>query len=846
MLKTNKTKNMKKILLLNILFISSLFSQDYYFEKYAPFDENIKSPEEFLGYPIGEMQTRHDLIVSYMEYLSNVSDKAQILHYGQTYEKRKLVILAISSSDKIIDLEKIRENHISYLDPEHPNYSKESKPENLPVIINLAYSVHGNEPSTSEAALLTAYTLISSKSDEISKYLSDSIILIDPTLNPDGRDRHTHWVNTYKGSPLVDDPQDAEHNEYWPGGRTNHYWFDLNRDWYLGIHPESRSKLKWYHSWKPNVTADFHEMGTNSTYFFVPFKPNGSLNPVIPKENYDYFNFLFGSYFADALDEIGTLYFTREIFDRTYPGYGSAYPDYLGGIGLLFEQASSRGFKQKTQFGEITFPFTIKNQYVSGMTTVKASVANKEKLKDYQSNFYKSAITDSSREKVRGYIFNEGNDKNKTKAFIDKLKLHDIKVLNNKEQFYVPTVQKNYRLVRSFFETHQQYRDSVFYDASAWSMANIYDIDYSASNKDFVGKEVDDIDQLFEVNEFSESNYAYIIDSQDYNIPAVTYDLLNNDVFTSASFKPFSIQTSTGTKSFNYGSLIIPLSIQKKLNSDELYKKMKSIQKKYNVNIYSVESGLSSSGIDLGSGYVMPVNKPSAMMLIGTGVRAYEAGEVWHLLDQRVGMPITKVPIRNFDNISMDKYNVLVLVSGNYKFSDSQIEKIKTWAENGNTIISIGSGSKFLIDKNIVDESLLEKEESDEINYLAYGDARENRGKEQIGGVILNSMIDLTHPLAFGYENNTLPLYKNNSIWLKPSKNSYSSVVRYTDDSLIDGFLSENNKSKIKESVSLVVSKVGKGIAIMFADNPNFRGAWYGTNRLFLNAILLGDKIYIP
>ena len=837
---------MKKILLLNLLFIGSLFSQDYYFEKYAPFDENIKSPEEFLGYPIGEMQTRHDLIVSYMEYLSNVSDKAQILHYGQTYEKRKLVILAISSSDKIIDLEKIRENHISYLDPEHPNYSKESKPENLPVIINLAYSVHGNEPSTSEAALLTAYTLISSKSDEISNYLSDSIILIDPTLNPDGRDRHTHWVNTYKGSPLVDDPQDAEHNEYWPGGRTNHYWFDLNRDWYLGIHPESRSKLKWYHSWKPNVTADFHEMGTNSTYFFVPFKPNGSLNPVIPKENYDYFNFLFGSYFADALDEMGTLYFTREIFDRTYPGYGSAYPDYLGGIGLLFEQASSRGFKQKTQFGEITFPFTIKNQYVSGMTTVKASVANKEKLKDYQSNFYKSAITDSSRKKVRGYIFNEGNDKNKTKAFIDKLKLHDIKVLNNKEQFYVPTVQKNYRLVRSFFETHQQYRDSVFYDASAWSMANIYDIDYSASNKDFVGEEVDDIDELFEVNEFSESNYAYIIDSQDYNIPAVTYDLLNNEVFTSASFKPFTIQTSTGTKSFNYGSLIIPLSVQKKLNSDELYEKMKSIQKKYDVNIYSVESGLSSSGVDLGSGYVMPLNKPSAMMLIGTGVRSYEAGEVWHLLDQRVGMPITKVPMRNFDNISMDKYNVLVLVSGNYKFSDNQIEKIKTWAENGNTIISIGSGSKLLIDKKIVDENLLEKEESNAMNYLAYGDARENRGKEQIGGVILNSIIDLSHPLAFGYENNSLPLYKNNSIWLKPSKNNYSSVVRYSENSLIDGFLSENNKAKIKESVSLVVSRVGRGIAVMFADNPNFRGAWYGTNRLFLNAILLGDKIYIP
>ena len=192
-----KSKIMKKIIILNLLLTSSLFSQDYYYEKYAPFDENIKSPEEFLGYPIGEMHTRHDQIVSYMEYLSNISDKAQIFYYGETYEKRKLVILAISSSDKILNLEKIRENHISYLDPKHPNYSEKSKPVEIPVIINLAYSVHGNEPSTSEAALLTAYTLIGSKSDEISKYLYDSIILIDPTLNHDGRDRHTHWVNTY-------------------------------------------------------------------------------------------------------------------------------------------------------------------------------------------------------------------------------------------------------------------------------------------------------------------------------------------------------------------------------------------------------------------------------------------------------------------------------------------------------------------------------------------------------------------------------------------------------------------------------------------------------------------------
>ena len=365
-----KSKNMKKIIILNLLFISSLFSQDYYFEEYAPFDQKIKSPEEFLGYPIGEMHTRHDMIVSYMTYLSNVSDKAEILSYATSYEGRKLIYLIVSSPDKIKNLENIRNEHISYIDPDNENYNSSEKPKNFPVIINLGYNVHGNEPSSSEAAMLTAYTLVSSKKDEIKNYLENSVVLIDPALNPDGRDRHTQWVNSYKASPLVDDPQDAEHNEYWPGGRVNHYWFDLNRDVLLGIHPETRGKLNFHHNWYPNVTMDFHEMGTNSTYFFVPWKAHAAKDPVIPQENYEYFETLFGDYFSKGLDEIGSLYFTKEAYDKTYPGYSSSYADLLGGIGMLFEQASSRGHVQETQFGKLTFPFTILYQYISGMNTV--------------------------------------------------------------------------------------------------------------------------------------------------------------------------------------------------------------------------------------------------------------------------------------------------------------------------------------------------------------------------------------------------------------------------------------------------------------------------------------------
>jgi len=841
-----KLLTMKKFLLLNLIFLGSLYSQDYFFEKYAPFDEDIMSPEEFLGYPIGEMHTRHDLIVSYMTYLSNASDKADMFSYATSYEGRKLIYLIVSSPEKINNIESIRKSHLSYIKPDDENYIQSDKPSDFPVIVNLGYNVHGNEPSSSEAAMLTAYTLISSKSKEVEDYLENSIILIDPTINPDGRDRHTQWVNSYKGSPLVDDPQDAEHNEYWPGGRTNHYWFDLNRDVLLGIHPETRGKIEFHHNWYPNVTMDFHEMGTNSTYFFVPWKTHAAKDPVIPQENYEYFERLFGEFFAKGLDEIGSLYFSKEAFDKTYPGYHSSYGDLMGGIGMLFEQASSRGHKQVTQFGEITFPFTIRNQYVSGMNTVKASVEMKDELKEYQQRFFASALTDADKKRIKGYSFKMGKDRNKTKAFIDKLMIHEISVLKDNNNFFVPTKQRNYRTVRSIFETNTEFRDSVFYDASAWSIANFYDIDYNSSSKDFRGVKLDNIDDLFTVNEIHQSEYAYIINSVDYNIPAVINSLVNNDILVSTAFKPFTINTSSGLVPFDYGSLVIPVNLQK-ISSKELFNKLKNIQNKFQVNIYSAPSGLSSGGIDLGSGYVSVVKKQKAMMLVGTGVRSYEAGEVWHLLDQRVGMPISKIPIRNFDRVSLDTYTTMVIVSGSYDFNEDQIKKIKDWASNGNTIISIGSGSKFLIDKEIVNEKLLKSEKNEDTkDFQPYIDAQDNRGKERIGGIILNAEVDLTHPIGFGYEDSNIPVYRNNTVWIQPADNEYSSVVRYTSDPLIDGFITVKNSEKLDSTVSLLVSKIGRGRAVMFSDNPNFRGSWYGTNRLFLNAILLGDKIQVP
>ncbi len=373
---------MKKLLLMFLALAGyvQLHAQDYFLKRYQPYQSQISTPQSFLGYGIGEQHTRHDLIVAYLERLAEQSSRAQLIEYGRTHEGRRLVMLVVSSEENLARLDAIQKEHLKSVDPA----SKEQTGLDTPLIINLAYNVHGNEPSSSEAALLSAYTLSASESPEIKNYLEHAVIFIDPTINPDGRDRHTYWANMYKGTPLVADPQDAEHNEYWPGGRTNHYWFDLNRDWVLAVHPESKGKLAWYHKWYPNVVTDFHEMGTQSTYFFEPMKANGSLDTIMPKENYVELNELYGGYFSKALDSIVSFYFTREAFDGTYPGYGSSYPDLQGGLGLLFEQASSRGLKQTTAFGEITFAFTIRNQFVSSMTTLEAAVQNKNRMRTYQ------------------------------------------------------------------------------------------------------------------------------------------------------------------------------------------------------------------------------------------------------------------------------------------------------------------------------------------------------------------------------------------------------------------------------------------------------------------------------
>ena len=458
------------------------------------------------------------------------------------------------------------------------------------------------------------------------------------------------------------------------------------------------------------------------------------------------------------------------------------------------------------------------------------------------------------------------HDPARNKAFLDKLLLHQVAVYHLdaslqvdgrdlctlETAYVVPTDQVQYRMVQTMFETYDSYTDSVFYDASAWSLANFYNLPYGAvKTMPQLGSRVVQEDLRRSAPTFEASDYAYLIPWEDYYAPAVLHYLQSKGVVVHSAFSPFALKVGNGQKPFGYGTLMVPVRSRQQLPASTVYQRLKEASEDFGVPVYPVSSGYSLAGVDLGSRYFQPLAAPKALMLIGDGVSSYEAGEVWYLLDQQMRMPITKVPLRLFSRIDWNKYNTLVMVSGSYRQLDSVRRKqIQDWVAAGNTLITIRGASAWAIRQQLVKESLVKEEKKKDslpVDRKSYVQAPEHRGREQVGGAIFEVELDVTHPLAFGYREKNLPVYRNSTVWLQPSKNPYSTVARYTDDPHIDGFITRRNLEKfLKPSASLIVSGLGRGRVILFADNPNFRGSWLGTHRLFLNALFLGQYVDVP
>ncbi len=832
---------------------------NYFFPNNITFDPDIPSPQQFLGYPVGDMHTRIDRMVAYMEELGRVSDKASFQIIGYTNERRPQIVLTITSPENHQNLDNIRQTQMALINPDQ----RRPNTDNQPAILLLGYNVHGNEPSSTEAAMLTAYYLLAAQNEETQTFLDNAVVFIDPCFNPDGRDRHSHWANMHQAKNLSPDPLDREHNEVWPGGRTNHYWFDLNRDWLPLAQVESRNRLEFFHQWVPQVVTDYHEMGSNSTYFFEPTERFGSENPLVPRSNYDDLNNLFAKYFSEALHEIGSLYFTKEVYDNSYPGYGSTYPDIHGGLGLVFEQASSRGHVQTTSTEPITFPFTIRNHLRTSIATVRAAVENKEMLFDHQRRFFSDALNDGKKSRTQAYVFGDADDKGKTKAFLELLLRHQIKTyplnrdlsLNGKtyeagKAFAVPSAQSQYRMVQTFFEPVTSFYDSVFYDASAWTVALAFNMPYDkvASGITF-GTPLTGADLESDVPSVEEAQYAYLFEWNDYYAPKALNYLLSKGVNAKSAFYPFSFMVKGQEKAFGYGTVMIPV-VDQHHSPQQILQWIREASQLAGIPVYSVDGGMSMSGKDLGSRSFQTIKQPKVAMLIGEGVSGYEAGEIWHLLDTRYGMSFSKIDVNDFNRADLNKYNSLILVTGSYQsIGQRGIDKIKDWASGGGTLIVQRSAIPWAIRAKLVEEKLASfsrPNQNGETLRYDYVTASERSGSRRIGGSVYEADIDPTHPLGFGYSGRKISVYRNHTVFLEPSNSPYSTVVQYTDTPLLDGYVHPDNLPMLSKAVSTMVSPIGRGRAVLFVDNPNFRGFWYGTNRLLMNALFFGEHIGVP
>jgi hypothetical protein len=828
-----------------------LFSQQlgYYLPNQVTYRTNVPKPEDIIHHQVGEWHITHDRLVNYMQAVASAApERVKLETMGYTHEQRPQVLLIITSPNNHKRLEEIRQQHLLLSDPAKSSTANTAA---MPLVVWIGHSIHGNEASGANASLLSAYYLAAAQGKHVDDLLENTVILFDPSFNPDGLQRFSTWANQHKSKNLVSDPYSREFNEVWPGGRYNHYWFDLNRDWLPAVHPESQNRLKWFHQWKPNILTDHHEQGSNASFFFQPGVPS-RVNPLTPAKNQELTGKL-GKYHAKYLDSIGSLYFTKENYDDFYYGKGSTYPDINGAIGILFEQASSRGHLQQTANGLLSFPATIRNQFVTALSTLYGAKEMKKEFLDWQREFYQKTLQ-GDLSPVSGFVFGDKNDVAKTYAFAQMLMRHQIEIndlpdnykadgFEKGKAFVVSLTQPQKQLIKAIFEKIPVYKDSLFYDITAWDMPLAFGLPSQpiTTTSNIYGKKVESL--IFPKGEVigKQSNYAYLLEWDELYAPAALYELQKAGLLVKVATNTFELNINGATKKFDYGTLLIPVQMQ---NDDvtTIAVKVNAVAEKYRLKIHAAQTGNVNTGSDLGSNKFNSLMKPTIAMIVGTGVNPLDAGEIWHLLDQRMNIPATHLEQSVFNRVDVSKYNTIIMVSGQY--NELNKDKLKAWVQAGGTLILLEDAINWSAANSISEVKFKRiKSPTDSTQRIAYMQREQIDGAQQMNGAIFGAEVDLTHPLAYGYHSKTVSLFKANKVFMEKSKSPYATPFYYGSNPLQSGWVSKENGEAAKNSAAVVVNAVGNGRVINIADNPNLRGFWLGGSKLMMNAIFFGRII---
>ncbi len=841
------------LLLLALLYPQVLRAQEKpdlsYYLPAISYNPAIPTPAQFLGYEVGEWHVTHDQLVGYMRELDRVSDRIAIQEYGRSYEHRLLLCLTITAPENHARLEDIRRQRRQLADP---SVSARLDPAQFPAVAYMGYSIHGNEASGANAALLVAYYLAAAQTPEVDRLLKNTIILLDPSFNPDGLQRFSAWVNSRRSQSLMPDPAHDEFNEPWPGGRTNHYWFDLNRDWLALQQPEVPGRVAIFQDWLPNTLTDHHEMGSNSTFFFQPGVPS-RVNPITPARNQE-LTARIAQYHARFLSEHKVLFYSGENYDDFYYGKGSTYPDANGCIGILFEQASSRGSAQETENGLLTFPYTIRNQVLTSLSTMQALLDLRVELNTYLRDFFQSALEQARAGETRAYVFGDSLEGRPTQKFLHLLLQHRVRVYAASDDvqangqtfarghsWLVPTEQPAFRLVSAMFQRDTTFQDSIFYDISAWTLPDAFGLHWAALDRRnfqqrWLGREVTAAPATNPLPpmQVADSAFALVVDSRGYDLPRALAALHRAGVRVKVAAKPFR----ANGLDFDAGSLAIPLEKQP-LDGNGIYSVMQKSGAQ-DLRIQVLGNGLTPEGPDLGSSNFITLRAPKVVLVTGRGARPEDTGEIWHLLDVRYGLTPLLIESERFTNLNLDRYNVVVLADGTFNLLP--VERLREFVSNGGTLIATGASLRWLKSNGLATLEF-RNPPPPEPERRAYGNLAEDRGAQSLPGAIFDVLLDRTHPLCYGYESDRVAMFQGDTIFVETAKNPYATPAVFAAHPLLAGYVPSRQKKLVPGAAAIVVGGLGRGQIICFSGNPNFRGFWYGTNRLFANAVFFGNLI---
>ena len=802
----------------------------------------VKSPSDFLGYELGSQFSRHADVVDYFKYIAEKSPLVTYHTYGKTNERRPLTCAVISTKENLGNIEEIRKNHL------RQTGILDGTPTTDKAIVWLSYNVHGNEASSTEASMKTLYNLITEKQD----WLKNTIVIIDPCVNPDGRDRYANWYNQVKQTPFSTSQDAAEHYEPWPGGRPNHYLYDLNRDWVWATQVETQSRLKIYNQWMPHIHVDFHEQGINNPYYFAPAAE--PFHDIITPFQRD-FQTRIGKNNAKYFDKEGWLFFTKESFDLLYPSYGDTYPTYMGAIGMTYEQAGHGrgGLGIKTDQGYIlTLKDRIEHHFTTGISTIEMASQNAQELSQEFSNYFSNLDR-----KYQTFALN--GDKDKIDALKELLDRHEIKYSNarsgekisgysfteNKDgnlittdqTLLVSTQQPKGHMVEVLFEPKTKLNDSITYDITAWSLAYAYGLNAVASTKAYSGKSTTETSNIN--NTVNAEGAGYIAKWNSMKDAEFLAALLKQNVKVRFSELPFS---SEGKK-FSAGSLIITKSDNK--NLEDFNEIVIATANELKRELTIANTSFVTSGPDFGSPDVKLIGNPKIAILRGEGTSSLNYGEIWYFFEQELDYPVTAIGTDYFNRIDLDSYDILIIPEGYYAsvLGDNSIKKIQDFVRAGGKMITIGRAvgyfagkDGFNIKQNHDEEN---KDDADKPNLTPYSMRQRESIKNNSPGSIVKTTVDNTHPLAFGYDKTYFSLKLGSSNYGILSK-GYN-VAYMQEPQVVSGFVGSEAYKTLENSVVFAEENMGRGSVIYMVDNPLFRSFWQNGKLFFANALFMVD-----